>query len=273
MPGPDDLLARACDAWWAYLALGNEVIERPGARFVRCPATPRVHDANHVSGLRTGTAAAFDAVLARAEEVFAGAAHRFFLLDPLTPAHVEARLVHEGYEGSAELALVLEGELRARPDPVAIRLADGDADWRSLHALQRLDDEERCKRRGLPLYAEDVTRGLVERRRAKAPAVRTWIAEVERRSVGYLSSWPGQDGIGKVEDLFVHPSERRRGVATALLDRGVSDARARGAAAVLIGADPSDTPRHLYARLGFRPLCVLRGYLRRVAGVEKAGAA
>jgi hypothetical protein len=62
-------------------------------------------------------------------------------------------------------------------------------------------------------------------------------------------------------------------VATALLARGVSDARERGAGAVLIGADPSDTPRHLYAGLGFRPLCVVRGYLRRVARMEEAGAA
>jgi hypothetical protein len=31
---------------------------------------------------------------------------------------------------------------------------------------------------------------------------------------------------------------------------------------VLIGARMNDTPKHLYAALGFRPLCVQRMYLK-----------
>lgn len=67
-----------------------------------------------------------------------------------------------------------------------------------------------------------------------------------------------------VEDLFTHPDYRHRGIATALIARGVADARARGAGPVIIGADPTDTPMRMYAALGFRPIIVVRHYLRRL---------
>ena len=65
-----------------------------------------------------------------------------------------------------------------------------------------------------------------------------------------------------MEDLFTVPAFRRRGVATALIAHAVGDARDRGAGPVLIGADPDDSPKHMYAAMGFRPLCVLRSYTR-----------
>jgi hypothetical protein len=43
----------------------------------------------------------------------------------------------------------------------------------------------------------------------------------------------------------------------------VDDATNRGADAVLIGADPADTPKAMYAALGFAPLCILRSYTKR----------
>ena len=54
-------------------------------------------------------------------------------------------------------------------------------------------------------------------------------------------------------------------VGQATVDRyakAVEDARARGADLVLIGARPADSPRHIYASMGFRPLCVTRSYLK-----------
>jgi GNAT superfamily N-acetyltransferase len=68
--------------------------------------------------------------------------------------------------------------------------------------------------------------------------------------------------VGLVEDLFTHPEFRRRGIATGLVARAVEDARERGADQVLIGARPEDTPRRMYASMGFRPLCVTRQYLK-----------
>ena len=39
-----------------------------------------------------------------------------------------------------------------------------------------------------------------------------------------------------------------------------------GACPVLIGAVPDDTPKDMYAALGFAPVCVLRSYTKRRAG-------
>ena len=65
--------------------------------------------------------------------------------------------------------------------------------------------------------------------------------------------------------LFEKLDNLRRGIATALIAHAVGDARNRGAGPVLIGADPDDTPKHMYAAMGFRPFCLThRG--RKVSG-------
>src|SRR5882672_2569888 len=68
--------------------------------------------------------------------------------------------------------------------------------------------------------------------------------------------------LDHVEDLFTRADFRGRGIGTALISACVADARARGAGPILIGARPTDTPKHMYAALGFRPLCVQRNYLK-----------
>jgi ribosomal protein S18 acetylase RimI-like enzyme len=99
--------------------------------------------------------------------------------------------------------------------------------------------------------------------RAKAPPVRWWLAYEDGEPSGYFSSWEGVGGIGQVEDLFVHPARRHRGIATALVRHCVRDARAHGAGPVVLVADPDDTPREMYAAMGFRVLAHRREYLRR----------
>ena len=58
------------------------------------------------------------------------------------------------------------------------------------------------------------------------------------------------------------PGFRGQGVARALIQHCVADARARGARDELIGSDPNDTPKQLYAAMGFEPTCLTRGWLR-----------
>ncbi|OGO52256.1 MAG: hypothetical protein A2148_06360 [Chloroflexi bacterium RBG_16_68_14] len=76
----------------------------------------------------------------------------------------------------------------------------------------------------------------------------------------YCSSWEGIDGVGQVEYLFTHPEYRHRGLATALIHRSVADCRERGAGHVVIVADPADTPKQMYAAMGFRPVAIKRSY-------------
>lgn len=259
------MMHRVCETLHGYFVLGNEALDLPDARFVRSTSAARIYDANHGACVRTRSARDIARVFARADEVFDGLPYRRFMCDPLTPSDFEAALVLADYEVGAEIQLLLEGELVASPPPTEIRGAEDEADWEVIARLTRLDHEEEARRFGRPVLDPEVTRELVATKRAKGPSLRFWIARAEGTDCAFFSSWPGENGVGKVEDLFTHPDFRRRGIATALIARAVSDARARGAGPVLIGAMSNDTPKRLYAAMGFRPFCVIRSYLK-VAG-------
>lgn len=251
------------DTTAAYLALGCEVFEAEGARFVRNRDWPLLYDANHVSHVRCQTEAELEQLLARMDIEFAGCRHRRLDLDPATPSFVAARLILEGYAPDQALELLLEGQLQASPKPVDIREVSSDADWEAYAALQEMDFRETRARQGHP-FNREVAAAFLEIKRARMGVVRYWLAHVAGVPRAYFASWPGENGVGMVEDLFTHPEFRHRGIATALIAHCVADARARGADAVVIGADPSDTPKHMYAALGFRPILVRRNYERQV---------
>ena len=254
----EDLLRRAYETLQGYCELGCEVIDDPLARFVRDRDAPRIYDVNLAHSVRATTAAEIGAVLERADDVFQGLGHRVFHIDPWTAPAFEARLVLEGFVFEDELELLLERDLvlANEPPPVEIRPVHSDDDWAVVRRLTRLDHEETARRRLHPLWAEDVTTEMVATKRAKAPDLRFWLARADGGDCAFLSSWPGTNGVGKVEDLFTHPDFRHRGIATALIVHCVRDARARGAGPVLIGALLDDTPMHMYAAMGFRPFCV-----------------
>lgn len=67
------------------------------------------------------------------------------------------------------------------------------------------------------------------------------------------------------------PAARQRGVATALVAHSALDAQRRGAATCFLAARADDTPKEMYARVGFRAVGVTRNLLR--AGVAGATAA
>jgi GNAT superfamily N-acetyltransferase len=253
-----ELLARAYVTLQGYYELGAEVLDEPLARFVRNVDAPSVYDVNHASRVRAASAREVDAVLARADEVFGLSHHRVFDLDPWTPEVFPAALLLDGYELADELEMLLEGDLRAPRPPadVDVRLVDSDEDWNVVQRLTRLDHEEQVDRFAHPLWDEGVTAAMVAAKRAKAPALRFWLARVNGEGCAFFSSWPGTNGVGKVEDLFTHPDFRHRGIATALMVHCVRDARSRGAGPVLIGARPNDTPKDMYAAMGFEPFCV-----------------
>lgn len=261
----DPLVRRVCATYAAYFALGHEVLEAPGGRLVREPRAPRIYDANLLTHASAADPSAVDALLAFLECEMGGLDHRHVLADPGTPPRLLARLALEGYRPRATLQMVLvEGApLRGRkPVELAIRRVERDADWESLEGLWQQDMGEASLRQGRGALAPGTAAQMVLTKRLKQPELRFFMANLGARDVGYFSSWPGVDGLGMVEDLYTHPSVRRRGVARALIHHAVADARARGAAAVLIGADPTDTPMHLYARLGFAPVALTASWLR-----------
>jgi GNAT superfamily N-acetyltransferase len=261
----DDLASRALRVITGYLELGNEAFDAAGARFVRCRETPRRYDSNHVATVRCDTPEAIDALLARADVEFVDYAYRRFDTDPWTPPSFTARLALDGYSRTDELWLVLDGDLRAQAAEFEIRQVQDENGWAAVAEMQRLDWREASER--LRREQDDsLVPEFVLAKRRKVPPVRYWIACVDSSPVAYFSSWEGLDGVGMVEDLFTHPDFRRRGIATALIAQCVADVRGRGAASVIIGADPTDTPKAMYAAMGFRPLLVTSNWLKRLDG-------
>jgi GNAT superfamily N-acetyltransferase len=258
------VVRRAVSVDEANRSLGAESFAACGATFVRSRALPIIHDLNHVGAVRAGDAATIDALMARVEVEFAGYRHRQFVLDADTPPELEARLVLDGYDDvEASLVMLLEGELRGAACAHTIQPLTTDADWTAYARLKRLDWAERAARLGLGPLPE-VAEGLIACYRAKAPPLRYWLALVDGEPRAFFSSWEGPEGVGQVEDLFVEAPFRHRGIATALIHHAVAAARRAGAGPIAIIADTTDTPKAMYAAMGFRPVAVLRKYTRHV---------
>jgi GNAT superfamily N-acetyltransferase len=258
---PDsNLIARVCETYEAYLALGNESFEADGATFVRNRAIPNRYDANHVAHVHAESPREIEALLARIEAEFAGYTHRALYLDPLTPAQFIARLVLDGsYSVNNGLLLILEGDLQASPKPADIRLVEDEAQWQALFEMEAM-------------WADTYppgTRAPIEQNyhnlRIKTPPVRWWLAYVDGVPRAFFNSWEGTNGVGQVEDLFTQAEYRHQGLATSLLAHCVADARAHGAGPVIIGSDPTDTPKQMYAAMGWRPLLVTRHLVKTLA--------
>ena len=258
-----DLIAKALDVNAANLALGNQQFRAEGATFVRNPGAPKIYDANHVCDITASTPSEIERLMAHVEREFDGFSHRRFDTDFRTPPAVIARLVFEGYERSDALVMLLEGDLAGTPPQHDIRAVASEADWEAYTSLQSVDWREYRERTNRPVE-EDVGKMQMFSRRLKQPPVQYWIAYVDGRPAAYFNSWAGVDGVGQVEDLFTHPDFRRRGLATALIHHCVAECRGAGAGPVVIAADPTDTPKQMYAAMGFRPAAIATHYLKKL---------
>jgi GNAT superfamily N-acetyltransferase len=260
-----DLIHRALDVNDANLALGNEVFEAVGATFVRNREAPDIYDANHVTNIRVSSIEELDALFTRAEKEFEGFRHRRFDIDHRTHPAVVARLRLEDYDRGEGLAMVLEAELEGAPAQFDIRPVENEADWTDFARLKFQDWLEYREKQGRPADP-DIAEAMVRVDRAKCPPVQYFLARIDGSPAAYFNAWPGTDGVGQVENLYALPQYRKRGLATALIHRCVAECRAGGAREVVIVADPSDTPKQIYSRLGFRPVAVTAHYLKRLEG-------
>ena len=255
-----DLIARVCQTYEAYLELDNESFEADGATFVRSRTAFNRYDANHVAHIRAESPQEIEALLRRVEVEFKDFTHRAFYLDPLTPPQFAARLVLDGgYRVIEELIMLLEGELKASPKPADIRLIEDESQWQALFEMEAMWASTYPPESRTPLEQN------FYQLRSKTPPVRWWLAYVDGVPRAFFNSWEGTNGVGQVEDLFTQPEYRHQGLATALLAHCVADARKHGAGPVIIGADPNDTPKHMYASMGWRPLYVTRHFVKNLA--------
>jgi GNAT superfamily N-acetyltransferase len=246
-------VGRAMRRFWS---LGSDVFTLVGAKAVRNLAAPGHPLGTFLCELRTDDV---PAVLAEASRR-SGEPFRRVLVDPDTPRAAEAHLALHDWQLDVQLHLVLPAAVAIEAAALAVRPVVDDAGWAQVHQLFRLDHLEEDARLGRPARPEPATTAAVALRRSLGPGVTYLLAERSGEVAGCIAAWPGEGGIGLIEDVFVHPRHRRAGVATELLRHAVAHARVRGAGPVAIGAEVEDTPKHLYARFGFRPVAVARSY-------------
>jgi ribosomal protein S18 acetylase RimI-like enzyme len=257
------LIEKAIATNAASLALGNERYPLCGATFVRNTTAYDIYDANHVHGSRPRSRREVEELLEAAEREYAHAKHRRFDVDYRTPPEFVARLVLEGYQREDALILVLERDLPATASRHDIRPVEMPEDWEAYRQLMLADWRESRQKRGRPAE-EDVAQRMFETKPRKQPPVQNFMAYADGKPVAYFNSWAGIDGVGQVEDLFTLPQFRHRGIASALIRHCVEDSRAKGAGSVIIVADPGDTPKRMYATLGFQPVAIVSHYLKRI---------
>ena len=263
----EDDIVRVCTALRGYHCLGNEVFEAAGATFVRNKTCLRRHDANFVTEVRCRTPAEVEALLAQMEVEYVAFRHRQLHLDALTPPAVAAHLSLGDISFSEQVMMALEGEPKVERRPVEIRAVDDEASWSDYAALQRADWAEACRNQGRE-FAPEVTDDFLRSKRCKQPPAQFWIAYQSGEPAAYFSSWAAPNGVGVLEDLFTHPDCRHRGLGSMLLVRAAADARQRGAGTIVLSALTNDTPKHMYAAMGFVPVYVQRIY-NWVAGTTK----
>ncbi|ASO22259.1 putative acetyltransferase [Actinoalloteichus hoggarensis] len=267
---------RIIDTITTYWALGGLRRRIEGGLVVTHPRLPPHPLGDFLQLSAETTAESLPGVLAAAERQ-TGRPGRAVRLHPAGPLDVEPKLIIDGWTGDAELQLVLTGppispggaggeDVRAVTGVAGTAVPrteirpGTESDWPAVARLFRLDHEEEDRRAGVPTRSPEVTNAAVALRRELSRHADLLVAAVDGSVVGFVICWAGVDGLGIVEDVFVRSDHRRRGIATALVVTAVTAARRRGARELVIAADPTDHPRHLYARLGFRPTLVTRSY-------------
>lgn len=77
---------------------------------------------------------------------------------------------------------------------------------------------------------------------------------------GYISFWVVVDEV-HINNVAVRPEARTRGIGRRLVEFAMRHGASRGAVTVVLDVRSANlAARHLYERLGFRPVAVRRGY-------------
>lgn len=242
--------------------LGNDVIQTSHCRIVRNVTMPDVWDANHASAVTAEHPDDIEASLRDMDRHLSHTSWRVIHTDPFTPEPFVARLALDGYaEQPATIQMVLSRKLRTAYSG-DIAPIETEADWESLTALVRRDHEEGARTSGNVLPSS-VTDGIIAGYRAKSGRYRFHLARIDGEPAAYGALAAAPSGAGMVEDLFTHPTYRKRGLASAMIAQFSTALEEQGCTSIFIGALVNEQARHLYAKLGFRPEMLTRCWVRR----------
>ncbi len=252
--GADARRVAAARRW--FRVQGHVPVERDGVTIVATPAHPNTWDANFVMAGPGVGAAAVLAALERFDR------WRVVQADALTEPGVEAALALAGFRAETLLIEMLAEQVAAPLPAPAIELERvGDAAWARLAALVEADHRE-GKRTGD--YDAAVAAGLLAGMRRRLGPCDYWLLTEGGVDLGYGMTAVCPNGLGLIENLFTLPEHRGRGLMSAFIVEAARRLRVAGCDGVFLDAHADDTPKLLYARLGFRPVAVARTWVKRV---------
>jgi GNAT superfamily N-acetyltransferase len=261
-----ELARTIAEAYRWQRRLGNTVTAAPHCHIVSDPAYPNVWDSNHADDVTAQTDDEIDAVFAAMEQHLGHTRWRVIHTDCFTPDAFLARLALDDFrERPLTIQMVLQREFVDSGAPIQLRPVANDADWDALLQLVLADHAE-GRRTGDLSLSPDVSAGIVAGYRAKSGAYHFHLAMQNGVAVAYGAHAAAPNGAGMIEDLFTLQSARRQGVATAMIAAFTDRLRADCCHTIFLGALATEQPKHLYARLGFRPVMLARAWVREVPG-------
>ena len=256
----NDIAQLVAEAYRWQRRLGHPTIAASFCHIVADPAYPRVWDANHADQVTARTEREIDDVFAAMDNHLAHSPWRVVHTDGFTPDAFVARLALDGFEERpVTIQMVLHGEPTGRGAEIDLRPVISDANWDDLHRLIVIDHAEGRRTGDLDLSPE-FTASAVAAYRAKGASYQFNLVVQDGEAVAFGANAIAPNGVGMIEDLFTLPSARRRGIATAIIASFSDDLRANGCQTIFLGALAFEQPKHLYARLGFRPIGLARAW-------------
>lgn len=252
---------RVAEARRWFRERGHPVIEAGGARIVATPETPDVWDVNFAL---PGVGADPDEMLATLDAAMAHSAWRVVVCDVLTDPAIEAALALAGFtQGGPLIEMLALDEVKLQPPlpPATFRPVTGDADWAM---LARLVDRDHTEGKRTGAIDATVGAGLLAAMRRRSPDDYRLIMFGDD-AVGYGLSVACPGALGLIENLFTLPEMRGRGLMSAFIADAVARLRAQGCEGVFLDALAHEDAKSLYAKLGFRPVSVVRQWTRRVS--------
>jgi GNAT superfamily N-acetyltransferase len=263
-----DLARTIAEAYRWQRRLGNTGIAAAHCHIVADQAHPDVWDSNHADDVTAEIEAEIDAVFAAMDAHLGHTPWRVVHTDCFTPDAFLARLALDDFkERPVTIQMALQGEPTDRGAAIDLRLVVSDADWDALLQLVLADHAEGRRSGGLELSPE-FSAAKVAGYRAKSGAYHFHLAMQDGMAVAYGAHAAAPNGAGMIEDLFTLQSARRRGIATAMIAAFTDRLRGAGCHTIFIGALATEQPKHLYARLGFRPVMLARAWVRELANRE-----
>lgn len=229
-------LARAAD----------EMSSTPEGWVALTPSLPAVWDLNHVGVSRP---IGSDEAHALLEEHMAEMPYRHLVIeDEPSGELLAAELIPAGWKADRHVFMALAGAPDRKLDRSAVVAAD-EEDALGLMAAWTAGDEDL---RGSPAAHRQVLEAT--RRMWRARNARRYGVLGDDGALAGMTMLYSDGAVAQVEDVYLDPSVRGRGLGRALVTHASVEALDAGHELVFIAGDAEDWPKDLYAQVGFEPV-------------------